>query len=293
MDGRYMAIGHVTMDEIWKGGYKEVRLGGSVAYGSLFASGLGYKAIIVSKIGRDFPEEFLEELRNEGVELHLKVSDHPTTRFVIRGENDHRNIILSSLCEPIYPDDLDYLEADVVHLGPVASEINEEVVSRSLSMGNIVLLDLQGIIRSFSSEGKIVLEGEKLDRIAGLDLAVHANEEEARAVTGEEDPLKAVEKLSDMFWLASVTLGMRGAIIASPEGLIIAKPPKIAQVDDVGAGDVFTAALGIALAKGDTFEDASRYAVAASSASTLYKGPSAISEAEIQKLMKGVSITWL
>ncbi len=294
MESDYLAIGHITIDEIWKGDHrKEVRIGGSAAYGSIFASGLGYKASIVSRIGKDLPGEFLDYLENSGVSLYLQVSDCRTTRFVIRREEEKEVINLSSLCDPIWPEDLNDLKADVIHLGPVASEVDDEIISKSLSLGNIVLLDLQGILRHFNLNGRIELRRERLNSIAGLDLAVHANEEEAKAATGENDPLKAVERLSDMFWLASITLGMKGALIASSEGLIIASPPQVEQIDSIGAGDVFTAALGIALNRGDTFEDASRYAVAASVSSTLHKGSSAIPEADIRKFMRKVSIAWL
>ncbi len=292
MKSEYLAIGHITIDEIWERDQKrEIRIGGSVTYVSFFASGLGYKVSVVTRIGKDFPKEFLDKLKDCGIDLHLQVSDCPTTRFIIKREG-HEAISLASLCDPIQSEDLS-LEADIIHLGPVASEIDERIVSKSLSMGNIVLLDLQGILRSFNPEGRIELRREKLDRIVGLDIVVHANEMEAKVATGEDEPLKAVEKLSDMFWLASVTLGMRGALIASSEGLIIANPPHVKGLDDVGAGDVFTAALGIALNRGDTFEDASKYAVAASSASTLYKGPSIISENKIRGLMEKVTVTWL
>ncbi len=293
MEVKYLAVGHITIDEIWEGNKrKEMRIGGSVAYGSIFASGLGYKAGVITRVGRDLPKEFLDKLKSAGIDLRLKVSDCQTTKFIVKKEKEHEIVSLSSLCDPIQPEDLE-LKADIIHLGPVASEIDENIIARSLSMGNTVLLDLQGILRSFDSEGRIKLRAEKLSKIAGLDIVVHANEEEAKAATGEDDPLKAVEKLSDMFWLASVTLGMKGAMVASSEGLVIAGPPHVEGVDSVGAGDVFTAALGIALDRGDTFEDASRYAVAASAASTLYKGPSMVPEDEIRRLVKGVSVTWL
>ncbi|MCD6348108.1 MAG: carbohydrate kinase family protein [Candidatus Korarchaeota archaeon] len=291
--GTYAAVGHVTLDELLSTSEK-LRLGGSVSYGSVFAAGLGYTSIIVSRMGRDLPEDLLEYLRRSGVNTsRIKRTCERTTRFMIKLEGASEASVLTAACDPILPEDLEGLRADVVHLGPVASEIQRETAEKALSIGNIVLLDLQGVVRSFGPDGRIELQGDRADEFSGLDLVVHANEAEARAITGVKEPIRAVERLSGMFWWASITLGRGGAVISSPEGLIVTKPPEIRHLDDVGAGDVFTAALGIALHRGYSFEDVARFATASAAASVLRRGPSAIPEDEIQDLMGQISVNWL
>jgi 6-phosphofructokinase 2 len=65
---------------------------------------------------------------------------------------------------------------------------------------------------------------------------------------------------------AIVTIGERGAIVATPRGSLEIKPPKVAVKSGVGAGDSFVAALVFGLANGWALEDAARYGVAAAAA---------------------------
>ena len=176
-------------------------------------------------------------------------------------------------------------------MAPVAREVSREVALAAIDSGSLVLLDLQGVIRVF--DGGLELDGRLSEEFSGLDLVVHANLQEARAITGEDNPMNAAERLSSMFWISSVTLGREGAVISSPEGFVMAESPEVESTDDVGAGDVFTAALGIALWKGYSLEDVARFSVAAATASTKRKGPTPIPEEEIELLMSEVRVTWL
>ena len=294
MQTKYIAIGHITVDEIRGKGSTELRLGGGVSYGALFAVGLGYSAEILSKVGTDFPREFVEFLRQAGVGLdHLHVVDGETTRFVIELERESIVSSLAARCDPVGIEDLNDLRGDIIHLGPVCSEIEHEVVLEALDRGNVVVLDLQGILRDFDEDGNLILRSDKLETLRGLDLVVHANKLESLAATGEEDVLRAAERLSDMFWIASITLGEEGAIISSPEGLIKATPPRVEVVDDVGAGDVFAAALGIALQRGDSLEDIARFSVASATASVMARGPQIIPKKRIEEILRDVRISWL
>ncbi len=66
--------------------------------------------------------------------------------------------------------------------------------------------------------------------------------------------------------VAIVTLGERGAIVASQACLIEIRPPKVAMRSSVGAGDSFVAALTVGLARGWPLDSAARYGVAAAAA---------------------------
>jgi 6-phosphofructokinase 2 len=65
---------------------------------------------------------------------------------------------------------------------------------------------------------------------------------------------------------AIVTLGERGAVVASHSGTIEIRPPKVTMRSSVGAGDSFVAALTLGLARGWPLETAARYGVAAAAA---------------------------
>ncbi len=65
---------------------------------------------------------------------------------------------------------------------------------------------------------------------------------------------------------AIVTIGERGAIVATPGRTIEIRPPHVAVKSGVGAGDSFVAALVFGLANNWGLEDAARYGVAAAAA---------------------------
>ncbi len=269
-----------------------VRLGGGVSYGSAFAAGLGLAAKVVSRVGADLTEELLRPLMEAGVDLSgVRRTFERTTRFVIRLRVSSEVSGLAHRCDPLSPSDLEGLKAGVIHLAPVAREVSREVAEAAIDSGSLVLLDLQGVIRTF--DDGLGLDGRLAGEFEGLDLVVHANLPEARAITGEDNPMNAAERLSSMFWTSSVTLGREGAVISSPEGFVMAKAPEVESLDDVGAGDVFTASLGIALWRGYSLEDAARFSVAAAAASTKRRGPAPVPQEEVESLMPGVEVSWL
>lgn len=59
---------------------------------------------------------------------------------------------------------------------------------------------------------------------------------------------------------AVITLGADGVVVADAEGTARIPSPKVEAVDTTGAGDAFTAALCLRLARGDSLRDAARYA---------------------------------
>jgi 6-phosphofructokinase 2 len=66
--------------------------------------------------------------------------------------------------------------------------------------------------------------------------------------------------------VAIVTLGERGAIVATQQRQLEIRPPRVEVRSGVGAGDSFVAALVLGLANGWPIEEAARYGVAAAAA---------------------------
>ncbi|MCS7102505.1 MAG: carbohydrate kinase family protein [Candidatus Korarchaeum sp.] len=287
---RYAAVGHITIDDFGS----QLRVGGSVSYGSTFAAGLGLQSLAVSRVGYDMSEELLRQLEREGVDTsRVKRACERTTRFVIRrGRGFSCPTLLVSKCSDIEVEDLNGLEADVIHLGPVAGEISRDVALKSIKLAYVVLLDLQGVLRVFEERG-VRLSGGGLSQFLGIDLVVHLNEDEAAAATGKLDPIECLRELSKHFKVVSISLGSEGALFSFPDGSLKASVPSVEAIDDVGAGDVLTAALGIALARGLSPEDAVRFSIASSTASTLKVGPRRVESELVSYLQGKVELNWI
>jgi ribokinase len=69
-----------------------------------------------------------------------------------------------------------------------------------------------------------------------------------------------------------VTLGADGAVVADGDGTAAVPSPETDAVDTTGAGDAFTAALCLRLARGDALRDAARYAARAGAAAVRGRG---------------------
>ena len=80
-------------------------------------------------------------------------------------------------------------------------------------------------------------------------------------------------------------LGSRGAFVYDGPYSFMIPAYQVRAVDTTGAGDVFTAALASRLIKGDSLEDAAKFANAAGAVSTTRRGAYAPNEAEIRGLI--------
>jgi ribokinase len=84
-----------------------------------------------------------------------------------------------------------------------------------------------------------------------------------------------------------ITLGARGALVASKEGTQLVRGFKVKPVDTTAAGDIFNGALAVALAEEKPIFDAVRFANAAAAISVTRLGaqPSAPRRREIEKFL--------
>jgi sugar/nucleoside kinase (ribokinase family) len=80
-----------------------------------------------------------------------------------------------------------------------------------------------------------------------------ANEDEAHAFSGEEDPAKALEHIAQMCELVVVKIGTRGALIKHGEEQVhVGIMAAAKRVDTTGAGDFYAAGFMAGLCKGLT-----------------------------------------
>jgi ribokinase len=119
------------------------------------------------------------------------------------------------------------------------------------------------------------------------------NETEAELLTGitvsdEASCNRAADILLDKgIESVIITLGARGAFVASAEERLFVPGFKVEPIDTTAAGDTFNGALAVALADGMRMADAVRFANAAGAISVTRMGaqPSAPSRSEIEMLL--------
>jgi len=109
------------------------------------------------------------------------------------------------------------------------------------------------------------------------------------AVTDEVSAAAAAKKLRDRgVQTVIITLGARGAYVATKSGGQLVPGFKVKAVDTTAAGDIFNGAFTVALAEGKPLDLAVRFAHAAAAISVTRLGaqPSAPTRREIEKFLK-------
>jgi fructose-1-phosphate kinase PfkB-like protein len=94
-----------------------------------------------------------------------------------------------------------------------------------------------------------------------------------RALITRSHSIEAVQRIKAMGpKYVILSLGSRGVVAATPEGVLEVIPPRIDAVCPIGAGDAMGAAFVWAIARGYSFEESARWGVAAGTASAKLPG---------------------
>jgi hypothetical protein len=260
----YTTIGHVTVD-IFDDGSR--RVGGTAFYSALQAARLGLQALIVTRGCATEIEELIEPYRHE---LELRVLPAAqTTTLRTRGSGSQRSQSVLAWAGPI--DAQLTVDTAILHLAPIARESPSEWRGQARFIG----LTPQGLAREWATIGAQVEPTQPTPdatAVAGRCNAIVVNERE-RASCAE-----LIAAAGAAGAVVAVTAGARATTILEPgrKPLTLAVPALEHAVDDLGAGDVFSAAFFIALTNGRSAPDAVSFANAAAAVRISRDGAGAI-----------------
>jgi sugar/nucleoside kinase (ribokinase family) len=244
-------IGHLCIDQVIIQGKKQpISMGGTAAFSSMLCSRLApsEQVAVVSKIGPDYPDNFLETLRNARVDTtHVSRVKERTTRYILEySDSDERQLTLKSVCAPITIEDLaDKLDdAKLCYFGPIANEIPVGTIIEAKKRTNaLIALDVQGIIRHKDAQGHLSFKtSAKIEEMLPYVDIIKCD-------LGEAQTLAGASKIRDIFtYLSSlgvqtviITRGRAGSVIKVPGGVVIKVPPVLLQkiYNTTGAGDCY------------------------------------------------------
>jgi 1-phosphofructokinase family hexose kinase len=148
----------------------------------------------------------------------------------------------------------------------VPSDFYRGIVELAKSRGVKTLLDADGDVLAHALEAKptvISPNQQEAERLLG------------RAIITRSQSLEAVQRIHAMGPESVIlSLGSRGALGLSKDGIFEALPPRVEALSPIGAGDALAAAFVWSLEKKKSFADALRWAVAAGTATTALPGMS-------------------
>jgi len=244
-----VTVGHFAIDLILSSRIAEPKptLGGPPTYVSLAAKRLNAEVSVVSKVGEDFPDEYVAWLEGNGVDLSglKRVKGALSTRYVLKYRDEKRRLQLKSRAPPICPSDVqDSLKARAIHVAPIADEISTDVVNKLRASTPILSLDPQGFVRSTDEEGNVRLKRwDKPEVFQQIDV-YKSSLNEIRMATGIKNAELAMRKIHDRgARIVIVTRGVEGSLLLF-DGEFCRVPACKSRVvkDPTGAGDAFTGA---------------------------------------------------
>ncbi len=110
-------------------------------------------------------------------------------------------------------------------------------------------------------------------------------------ISAEQEEDLAMELVrSGQSELVAVSLGARGAMLASADGVIYGMPPSVKVLTTVGAGDSMVAGMVYALCQKMNLEEVLRYGVACGTAATIKPGTGLADPADVERLRKLVRV---
>jgi len=239
--GKLLIVGTVAFDEIETPfGKTDKILGGAGTFIGLAASQFDVDAAIVSVVGEDLPQEYLDLLKNKNIDISgIEIVKGGKT-FYWKGKyhNDlnSRDTLVTELntladFDPIVPEN--FKDADVVMLGNLHPNIQMGVIDQMTERPKLIVLDTMNFWMDNTLE-------ELLEVIKKIDV-ITINDEEARQLTGEYSLVKAAQKIQKMGPnYVVIKKGEHGALLFHEENVFFAPALPLEEVfDPTGAGDTF------------------------------------------------------
>ena len=238
---KLLIVGTVAFDAIETPfGKTDKILGGAGTYIGLSASFFNLQSAIVSVVGDDFPQEYLDLLLERNIDISgLEVVKGGKTFFWSgRYHNDlnTRDTLETQLnvladFQPKVPED--YKNADVVMLGNLHPLVQSGVLDQMETKPKLVVLDTMNFWMDCALP-------ELLDVMKRVDV-ITINDEEARQLSGEYSLVKAAAKIQAMGpKYVVIKKGEHGALLFHDLQVFFAPALPLEEVfDPTGAGDTF------------------------------------------------------
>lgn len=238
---KLLIVGTVAFDAIETPfGKTDKILGGAGTFIGLSASHFNLESAIVSVVGDDFPQEYLDLLTARNIDITgLEIVKGGKTFFwsgKYHNDMNSRDTLVTELnvladFNPVVPEN--FKNADVVMLGNLHPLVQTGVLNQMTSKPKLVVLDTMNFWMDCALP-------ELLDVIKRIDV-ITINDEEARQLSGEYSLVKAAAKIHTMGpKYVVIKKGEHGALIFHNEHIFFAPALPLADVyDPTGAGDTF------------------------------------------------------
>lgn len=239
--GKLLIVGSVAFDAIETPfGKTDKILGGAAPFIGLAASQFRTKSAIVSVVGDDFPQAYLDLLTDRNIDISgIEIVKGGKTFFwqgKYHNDLNSRDTLVTELntlgdFTPVVPSD--FKNADVVMLGNLHPNTQMSVINQMEERPKLIVLDTMNFWMNNTWD-------ELMDVIKKIDV-ITINDEEARQMTEEYSLVKAAAKIQEMGpKYVVIKKGEHGALLFHKENIFFAPALPLEEVfDPTGAGDTF------------------------------------------------------
>ena len=236
-----LVVGTVAFDAIETPfGKTDKIVGGAASYIALASSYFTKEINIVSVVGDDFPQEFMNTLKAQSVNLDgLQIKKGEKSFFWSgRYHNDmnSRDTLDTQLnvladFDPIVPES--YKNCEFLMLGNLMPVVQQKVLNQLPKRPKLIVLDTMNFWMDIAMP-------ELMETLKGIDVLT-INDSEARQLSGEYSLVKAAQKILAMGPKALVIKkGEHGALLFNKDEVFFAPALPLEDVfDPTGAGDSF------------------------------------------------------
>jgi len=248
---KLLIVGTLAFDKIETPfGKTDKILGGAATYIGLSASHFDVESGIVSIIGDDFPQEYLQLLHDKNIDTSgVEIVKGGKTFFwsgKYHNDMNTRDTLITELntledFNPIVP--ASFKDAEIVMLGNLHPAVQNSVIDQMTVKPKMIILDTMNFWMDVALDDlkKVI---KKIDVIT-------INDEEARQLSGEYSLVNAAKKIHEMGpKYVVIKKGEHGALLVNEGKMFYAPALPLASVfDPTGAGDTFAGGFAGYIAK--------------------------------------------
>ena len=239
--GKLLIVGTIAFDEIETPfGKTDKILGGAATFIGLAASQFDVDSAIVSVVGDDMPQDYLDLLARKNIDISGIDVVRGGKTFYWKGKYDNdlnsRETLVTELntladFRPVVPSG--FRNADVVMLGNLHPDIQMSVIEQMNQRPKLIVLDTM----NFWMDHTLTELTNVIEHVDVLTI----NDEEARQLTEEYSLVKAAEEIHKMGpQYVVIKKGEHGALLFHKEQIFFAPALPLEEVfDPTGAGDTF------------------------------------------------------
>ncbi len=239
--GKLLILGTVAFDAIETPfGKTDKILGGAATFIGLAASHFRVDSAIVSVIGGDFPEEYLDLLRKRRIDISgIEVIEKGKTFFwsgKYNNDLNSRETLVTELnvladFEPVIPEH--FRDADVLMLGNLHPSVQLKALEQMKEEPKITVLDTMNFWMNHTFP--------ELKKVISRTDVITINDSEARQLSNEYSLVKAAQKIHRMGpKYVVIKKGENGALLFHNGEVFFAPALPLEEIfDPTGAGDTF------------------------------------------------------